>query len=66
MLLAYGELSCSPRLVALEKVTDGSDKFGREKGSPADAQSRVRCCDERDLGWHQGVAGDEGQSSALE
>lgn len=55
-----------PQFVALKKVTDGSDKFGRERGSPADAQSSVRCCDERDLGWHQGLAGEEGRSSALE
>lgn len=31
VVLALGELSCPSRLAVLEKVTDGSDKFRREK-----------------------------------
>lgn len=55
-----------PPLVALEKVTGESDQFGREKGSPAHAQSRISCGVERDLGDPREWLVKSDRSSALE
>lgn len=54
VVLALGELSCPYRLAVLEKVTDGSDKFRREKGYMAGAQARIRCWGRRDLAGMRG------------
>ena len=54
VVLALGELCCPSRLAVLEKVTDGSDTFRREKGYMAGTQARIRCWGRRDLAGTRG------------